>query len=195
MIVKGELIIDSLSDTYSSPACKLGRMVESGELIRLKRGLYETDPKTPPYLVARYLCEPSYISFEYALSWHEIIPERTVVVTNATTNKRRSKRFNTPLGSFSYSDVPAAAFPVGVDRFVDDDYEYYIATPAKAVSDKLYKMPPVRSYKGLETLMFDDLRFDEEEILGLETKTIREYAELYHCTTITTLRNYLEERA
>ena len=43
--------------------------------------------------------------------------------------------------------------------------------------------------------MFDDLRFDEEEILGLETKTIREYAELYHCTTITTLRNYLEERA
>lgn len=195
MIVKGELIIDSLSDTYSSPACKLGRMVESGELIRLKRGLYETDPKTPPYLVARYLCEPSYISFEYALSWHEIIPERTVVVTNATINKRRSKRFDTPLGSFSYSDVPAAAFPVGVDRFVDDDYEYYIATPAKAVCDKLYKMSPVRSYKGLETLMFDDLRFDEEEILGLETKTIREYAELYHCTTITTLRNYLEERA
>ncbi len=195
MIVKGELIIDSLSDTYSSPACKLGRMVESGELIRLKRGLYETDPRTPPYLVARYLCEPSYISFEYALSWHEIIPERTVVVTNATINKRRSKRFDTPLGSFSYSDVPAAAFPVGVDRFVDDDYEYYIATPAKAVCDKLYKMPPARSYKGLETLMFDDLRFDEEEILGLETKTIREYAELYHCTTITTLRNYLEERA
>lgn len=195
MIVKGELIIDSLSDTYSSPACKLGRMVESGELIRLKRGLYETDPKTPPYLVARYLCEPSYISFEYALSWHEIIPERTVVVTNATINKRRSKRFDTPLGSFSYSDVPAAAFPVGVDRFVDDDYEFYIATPTKAVCDKLYKMPPVRSYKGLETLMFDDLRFDEEEILSLETKTIREYAELYHCTTITTLRNYLEERA
>ena len=121
MIVKGELIIDSLSDTYSSPACKLGRMVESGELIRLKRGLYETDPKTPPYLVARYLCEPSYISFEYALSWHEIIPERTVVVTNATINKRRSKRFDTPLGSFSYSDVPAAESATNSTRCPQSD--------------------------------------------------------------------------
>ena len=195
MIVTGELVIDELSDTYSSPACKLGRMVEKGEIIRLRRGLYETDPNTPACLVANYICEPSYISFEYALSWHEIIPERTIVVTNATANKHRNKRFDTPLGSFSYSDVPAAAFPVGVDRFVDDGYEYYIATPAKAVCDKLYKMPPVRSYQGLEALMFDDLRFDEDEILGLESRIIREYAELYHSTTVTTLRNYLEERA
>ena len=66
---------------------------------------------------------------------------------------------------------------------------------AKAVCDKLYKMPSTRSYKGLETLMFNDLRFDEEEIMSLDVKTIREYAELYHCTTITTLRDYLEEHA
>ena len=32
MIVRGELIIDQLSESYSSPACKLGRMVESGDL-------------------------------------------------------------------------------------------------------------------------------------------------------------------
>ena len=78
MIVKGELMIDSLSDSYSSPACKLGRMVENGEVVRLRRGLYETDPETPPYLVASHICEPSYISFEYALMRHSIIPERVV---------------------------------------------------------------------------------------------------------------------
>ena len=195
MIVRRELLIDTLSDSYLSPACKLGRMVENGEVIRLKRGIYETDPNTPPYLVAQYLCEPSYISFEYALSWHEIIPERTVVITNATVNKHKTKRFDTPLGSFSYSDVPIDAFRVGVKKFVEDDYEYFLATPAKAVCDKLYKMPSTRSYKGLETLMFNDLRFDEEEIMSLDVKTIREYAELYRCTTITTLRDYLEEHA
>lgn len=77
-------MVDRLSDTYSSPACKLSRMVEKGEIIRLRRGLYETDPGTPPYLVANCICEPSYISFEYALSWHSIIPERVNAVTNAT---------------------------------------------------------------------------------------------------------------
>lgn len=62
MIVAEESMVDRLSDTYSSPACKLSRMVEKGEIIRLRRGLYETDPETPPYLVANCICEPSYIS-------------------------------------------------------------------------------------------------------------------------------------
>lgn len=113
MIVAGESMVDRLSDTYSSPACKLSRMVEKGEIIRLRRGLYETDPETPPYLVANCICEPSYISFEYALSWHSIIPERVNAVTNATYGKRRSKVFETPLGTFRYYDIPHAVFEMG----------------------------------------------------------------------------------
>ena len=194
MIVTGELIMDRLSADYSSPACKLGRMVEKGEIIRLKRGIYETDPDTPPYLVAHYLCEPSYISFEYALSWHEIIPEGVRTVTCATCNKHKNKSFETPLGTFSYSDIPLSAFDVGVDAYDQDGREYFLASPAKAICDKLYKMPSTRSYKGLEELMFDDLRFDEDAVFGLDVSEIRQYSTLYHCTTITTLRNYLEEK-
>lgn len=195
MIVRGELIIDQLSESYSSPACKLGRMVESGELIRLKRGIYETDPNTAPYLVAHYLCEPSYISFEFALSWYEIIPEGVRAVTSATCNKHKTMMYETPLGTFYYSDIPEPAFDIGIRRFEENDREYFMATPEKAVCDKLYKMPQTRSYSGLEALMFDDLRFDEEEIFNLNLSEIAHLSKLYHCTTINTFHNYLEERA
>ena len=188
-------MIDQLSDRYSSPACKLGRMVESGEIIRLRRGLYETDAKTPPYLVARSSCEPSYISFEYALMRHSIIPERVTCVTSATFGKHKTKTYDTPLGVFRYYDIPESAFDVGIEVWGQDGREYLMATPAKAVCDKLSKMPPTRSRKGLEELMFDDLRFDEEEIFNLDAKTILEYGELYHSTTIRTLGYYLEEFA
>ena len=193
MIIAGESVIDWLSDAYSSPACKLSRMVEKGEIIRLRRGLYETDPETPPYLVANCICEPSYISFEYALSWHSIIPERVDAVTNATCRKRRSKVFETPLGTFRYYDIPSTAFKVGVRRFEQGGREFLMATAEKAVCDKLYKMPPTRSFRGLEALMFEDLRFDEEEIFGLDLNDIASFSRLYRCTTINTLRDYLEE--
>lgn len=195
MIVSGELMIAQLSADYSSPACKLGRMVANGEIIRLKRGLYETDPNTPPYLLAQHIYGPSYISFEYALMRHSIIPEWVRVVTCATFNKRRHKRFQTPLGRFSYSDVPEAVFDIGVEILEQDGRSYAMATAEKAVCDKLYKMPPTRTKKDLEALMYEDLRFDEDEILAFDLDTIGRYADLYRCTTIRTLRNYLEEHA
>lgn len=195
MIVKGELMIDSLSDSYSSPACKLGRMVENGEVVRLRRGLYETDPETPPYLVASHICEPSYISFEYALMRHSIIPERVVWITSATYGKRKTKRYSNALGNFVYYDIPENAFPVGIEYWGDGNRSYPIASAAKAVCDKLSKMPPTRSYTGLEALMFEDLRFDEDAIFELDARTILDYASLYHCTTLRTLGHYLQEHS
>ena len=195
MIVEGELIIDQLSDTYSSPACKLGRMVENGEVVRLRRGLYETDPETPPYLVASRICEPSYISFEYALMRHNIIPERVVRVTNATFGKRKTKTYSNMLGTFVYYDIPEEAFPVGIEYWGEGDCRYPMASAVKAVCDMLSKMPPTRSKKGLEALMFEDLRFDEDAIMGLDAKTVLEYSALYHSTTVKTLGYYLEEFA
>lgn len=195
VIVEGELIIDRLSDAYSSPACKLGRMVEEGKIVRLRRGLYETDPETPPYLVANRICEPSYISFEYALMRHSIIPERVVRVTNATCGKRKTKTYSNRLGTFVYYGIPEGAFPVGIEYWGEGDRRYPIATAVKAVCDMLSKMPSTRTRKGLETLMFEDLRFDEDAILELDAKTVLEYSALYRSTTVKTLGYYLEEFA
>ncbi len=192
MIYTGEMLIDDLSGDYSSPACKLGRMVESGEIVRLKRDLYETDPSTPPYLVANALYGPSYISFEYALARLEIIPERVHVVTSATYDKHKTKRFDNPLGRFTYSDIPSAAFDVGVETWEEDGRSYRIASAEKAVCDKLYKMPPTRSVEGLREMMFDDLRFDADTVEALDPPTIVMYADLYRSTNIRTLVQFLE---
>lgn len=191
MIVKGELIIDQLSDNYASPACKLSRMTEKGTVVRLKRNLYETDPTTPPYLVAGDLYGPSYISFEYALSLYEVIPEYVCVVTSATCNKHRTKRFVNTLGAFHYYDIPPAAFDVGIETWSQDGREYRIASMPKAVCDKLYKMPPTRSVNRLEELMFDDLRFDMDEIESIDPDIIETYTDLYRSTNIRTLHEYL----
>lgn len=172
MIIRGELLIDNISGDYSSPNCKLGRMVENGEIIRLRRGLYETDPTTPPFLVANDIFGPSYISFEYALSWHGVIPEGVVSVTSATYGKRRMVRFTNPLGTFWYTDIPKRVFEIGVQEWCMDDRKCMIATKEKAVCDKLYKMPPVNSLDDIEALMFEDLRFDEDEILSMDLDLI-----------------------
>ena len=172
MIIRGELLIDDISGDYSSPNCKLGRMVENGEIIRLRRGLYETDPTTPPFLVANEIFGPSYISFEYALSWHGVIPEGVVSVTSATYGKRRTARFTNPLGTFWYMDIPKRVFEIGVQEWSVEDRKCMMATKEKAVCDKLYKMPPVNSLNDIEALMFEDLRFDEDEILSMDLDLI-----------------------
>jgi hypothetical protein len=65
-----------------------------------------------PMEIANPLYGPSYISLEYALSYYGLIPERVESITSVTT--KRSKKFITPLGSFSYEHIPLKAYPIGI---------------------------------------------------------------------------------
>ncbi len=56
---------------------------------------------------------PSYISLEYALQYHGLIPERVEAVTSVTTG--RSRRFASPVGLFTYRSIPLSAFRTGMD--------------------------------------------------------------------------------
>jgi len=51
-------------------------------------------------LVVNLLYTPSYVSFDYALSYYGLIPERVYEVTSATLHAK--KIFETPLERFSY---------------------------------------------------------------------------------------------
>ena len=62
------------------------------KLIKIRNGLYETEANTPSYLLAGSIYGPSYISFEYALSYYGLIPERVTTITCATFNKRKEKK-------------------------------------------------------------------------------------------------------
>jgi len=172
------VLLDELKG-YANPAAKISRMVKVGELTRVIRGLYETDPHTPGYLLAESIYGPSYLSFEYALAWYGLIPESVHQFTSATYGKRRARQYETPFGVFTYRDVPEAAYPYGVQLFTENGYSYRLATAEKAVCDELYKLSPCANRTELEQLLFDDLRIDRPAVLGLDLPELDKLAALY----------------
>ena len=185
------MLLDELKSSYANPADKIRRMVKSGELVRVTRGLYETDPQTPGYLLASSIVGPSYLSFEYALSFHGLIPEGVRQFTSATFEKKRIKQFKTPFGDYHYRDVPAAAFPYGVKLILENGYSYRLATVEKALCDELYKLTPCSNRSDLESLLFDDLRIDRQALLGLNLLEMDELASLYQTTNHRLLQSWI----
>ena len=121
MIRTTQDLLLELSD-YGTPKTRIQRMVKNGALVKIRRGLYETNPNVPAYLLAGVVYSPSYISFSYALSHYGLIPKRVEIYTSATFAKNRNKMFQTPFGNFTYRDIPKAAYPYGAlqDMLFDD---------------------------------------------------------------------------
>lgn len=84
---------------YKAPDMKMKRMADRREVIKLKKNLYKTGPTVSGYLEAAAICTPSYLSFDYALSCHGLIPERAKIYTSATCRKRKKKTFRNWFGN------------------------------------------------------------------------------------------------
>ena len=186
------VLMDELKD-YVNPAAKIARMVKAGELTRVVRGLYETDPHTPGYLLAASIYGPSYLSFEYALARHGLIPEAVYRFTSATFDKKRGKQFETPFGVFSYRDVPGDAFPYGVQPMIENGYSYRLATPEKALCDELYKLPPCANRAELQQLLFENLRIDRQSFLRLDLMEMEQLAALYQTKNHKLLQSWIRK--
>ena len=91
MIITTDIVKARLSD-YANKNNKISRDIRDGKLHKIVNGLYETDINTPGYLLAGSIYGPSYISFEYALSYYGLIPERVHVITCATYGKKKKKK-------------------------------------------------------------------------------------------------------
>ena len=70
---------------------------------------------------------------------------------------------------------------------------YKIASKEKALCDLLYSKYPVRSIKDLKTLLFEDMRIDENEFLKMNFEFIKEIAPLYHSNSLNVLKKYLSK--
>ena len=190
MIVSTSMLTDQLRK-YGDPAGKILRMKTSGELIPLTRGLYETDGSAAGYCLAGVIFGPSYLSFDYALSVYGLIPEAVYSFTSATFDKKKAKTVENHYGRFTYRDVPADAYPFGIVIKEENGYIYQMASPEKALCDKLYAMPPVTSQKELERMLFEDLRIDQTEFAKLDVDSIREIGAKYRCNNLKYLTKYL----
>ncbi len=112
----------------------LNRLVKSGVLIRLQRGVYQPEfqglelEKT-----ANELYYPSYLSFESALSRYGILSQIPYTLTFATT--RRSKKLLLAGIEVEYRQLKKEYF---FGYILDNGI--YIAEPEKALLDQLYMM-------------------------------------------------------
>lgn len=179
---------------YSNPQAKIRRLVDKGELFPLTKGLYETDLNAPTYALAGVIYSPSYLSFDFALAYHGLIPEAVYLMTSATFEKRKKKSYENHFGRYTYRDVPSKVYPYGQLLLEEGDYLFWIATAEKALCDKLYTLPPVGSQSALEQLLFEDLRLDEVEFEALDYEGILKVGDLYGSTNVKLLMKYLRRR-
>ena len=193
MILTNDIVKSNLSK-YSNKNNKISRYISEGKLFKIINGLYETNENTSGYLLAGVIYGPSYISFEYALSYYGLIPERVNTITCATFDKKKKKKYVTNFGTFTYRDVPCLAYPEEVLLKIEGEYSYQIATPEKALCDKLYTLMPLNNYSNLEKMLFSDLRIDEEEFNKLDTNKIDKLSELYHSTNVNLLSRYMRRK-
>ena len=164
---------------YTNPLDKIKRDTDKGVLIRLNRGLYETNPSVNPRMLSSAIFSPSYISFDYALSYYGLIPEKVFAITAASLNNRKNKTIINKIGRYEYSDIPARAFSEGLTYIEEGDYIVKIASKEKAICDSLYKSRVVNSIKELKELLFIDKRFDEDEFRNCDFNLITRLAHLY----------------
>ena len=182
------LTFDSLAlqfKDYTDVKGKIRREVQSGRLTQIARGLYETDARADGKYLAGAIYGPSYLSFDYVLSMCSLIPEAIFrTYTSATFRKGKAKQYDNAFGVFTYRDVPAAVYHFGVEIREENGYSYQIATPEKALCDKLYTISPVGSVKAMRALLFEDLRVDENDFWQLNLDDIKQLAPLYKSTNL-----------
>jgi predicted transcriptional regulator of viral defense system len=177
---------------YTNINGKIKRDIDNGLLFPLVRGIYETESSLDGFLLASYIYGPSYLSFEYALSFHHLIPERVVVYTSATFNKRKSKSYQNHFGLYTYRDVPNSAFPFSVTAYEVDGYAYFLANSEKALCDLLYIRKPVTSIKELKSVLFEDLRINKDMFKELNFDEILFLSDKYISSNMKYLRKYIE---
>lgn len=189
-----------LQDTvrgYARPRMKISSMLAKGDIIRVKKGLYIFGEalRRGPYsreLLANLIYGPSYISLEYALHYYGLTPERVETITSVTTG--RSRRFHTPVGTFSYRIIPMAAFRTGMDRVeFDGGRAFLIATPEKALADRIVadKGAGISSQKELHGYLQENLRVDPAGLCGLSSAKLTEIAESYRSRRIKLLADLI----
>lgn len=192
-----EMLYALLKKSVSNVNDKISNLVKKGELVRLKKGFYTF---SKAYLlkpidlisVANTLYAPSYVSFEYALSYYGMIPERVSEITSVTSKNK--KLFETPIGRFSYKKVPLQAYSLGIDWIYDEsEGGKFIATPEKALCDK------IRYDRGIGTLtqsaMLEYLKYDlrVEITKPLDATLIEEIAVAYKSRNLKTLSKVVEK--
>ena len=191
-------LLDSLKD-YARPRDKITGLLGRGDIVRVKKGLYVFGEKHRrfPYsreLLANLIYGPSYISLEFALHYHGLIPERVEAVTSVTSG--RSRRFLTPVGLFTYWGIPLDAFRFGMDQYDLEDGRFFLmAGPEKALCDKIQQDRGAtgEAQEELSEYLVSQLRIDVEALALLDPDRIGEFSRGYRSRKLAGLARWVNQ--
>ncbi|MCK5130740.1 MAG: hypothetical protein KAR40_01140 [Candidatus Sabulitectum sp.] len=191
-----QVLMGCLSD-YRKPRDVVTRLLSEGKIVRVKKGLYcfgELYRRVPVLKenLANLIYGPSYLSLDYALAYYGMIPERVYSLTSVTT--RRSIRFDSPVGSFSYRTLPESKYSIGAVLLSVNNVSFMIASPEKALVDKIWtdKRISGRRISDFKEYLSDDLRIDHSELIKLNMGSMSQIADAYSSAKIRNLVSFLE---
>ncbi|MBK5215536.1 MAG: hypothetical protein JJE53_01870 [Candidatus Pacebacteria bacterium] len=155
---------NSTMDTYVS------RYLKSKEIIQLKKGLYVSsdflnkNKSDVSYLfyLSNILRSPSYVSSWTALQYYGLTTESIYGFTSIT--QKVTRKYETKAGNFSYQSIQKELF---YDfSLVKDKFDFFIASPSKALFDLLYFR--TKQFRGITfemiNPMVENLRIDIDEM-------------------------------
>lgn len=181
---------------YASPKAKLTRLKQAGQLIQIRRGLFISPEDQPsPRVLSSIIYGPSYLSFQFALSVHGLIPEGVKVYTSASFHKNKQKVYHTPLGDYYYYSLPPNVYPYGIQLEEENGSQYIIASPEKAICDSLYKVHRKAGKIDIGKLLLEDWRVEKENLLSLDLDFISFLVPLYHKRLLLSFAEWLKNEA
>lgn len=176
---------------------KIMQLKNKDILTPLKSGYYIYNPLhnntlVSKELIANVLLGPSYISLDFALWFHGLIPESVYEITSITT--KRSKSFETVYGVFSYRQIKKELFNIGLEILNSKNGNFIIASKEKALCDKIYftKNIDLRSQKAMIEFLEDDLRIDINELQYCDMTISKEYFKISKSQKIEVLMKILQ---
>ena len=184
--------LTSLLHGYAKPRDRITALLAGGELVRLRKGLYVLGERyrRQPLIreqLANLIYGPSYVSLDYAMSRHGLLPERVEGVTSLTTGEHR--RFVTPIGVFSYRATTARRYAPGVEWHGDGVARYLMASPEKALADKVARDRRLRrpTVAGMRAYLLEDLRIDADRLTSLDVQRLQAIADAYRSYRVSAL--------
>jgi predicted transcriptional regulator of viral defense system len=169
-----------LCKSYKAPNKFLEQLVASGQLIRLKKGLFVAADRFDPLAAAASIHGPSYLSFETALGFYGMIPESVSTIYSVVD--ARQLRVEAAGHLYIYRSQQRELFAQGMTAVNLGGRNILIATKEKALLDTI-AWSGISTKQTTQSELFDSIcdsfRLNHEDLHKLSRKQLAGLAPMY----------------
>ncbi len=157
---------------------RLTEWQNKGYIIKIIKGCYlfsdiEVD-ESRLFQIANKIYKPSYVSFETALAYYQLIPESVYQITSAAT--KRTYKFETTLAYYSFRTISKRLF----FGYLLESNNVKVASMEKAILDYFYVNTSVKTVDDFASLRIDKDAFWDQ----LDQEKLMNYLERFNQKTL-----------